>query len=109
LGFLFSYGSEQRDKEIISHYFEYLADSILDNSFFDTTVWSGVADFIKKYVAPKADKYLSIKEKIQCFMDDLESFTHNQTNLTHIIMGYIDIDEIEGSPVIQSIDVLGEA
>ncbi|MCP5375054.1 MAG: hypothetical protein H6910_02145 [Rickettsiaceae bacterium] len=108
LGFLFSYGSEQRDKEIISHYFEYLADSILDNSFFDTTVWSGVADFIKKYVAPKADKYLSIKEKIQCFMDDLESFTHNQTNLTHIIMGYIDIDEIEGSPVIQSIDVLGE-
>lgn len=82
---------------------------MLDNSFFDITVWQGITDFIEKYVAPKADKYLSIKEKIQCFMDDPESFTHNQTKLTHIIMGYIDIDEIEGSPVIQSIDVLGES
>ena len=109
LGFLFSYGSEQRDKEIISHYFEYLADSMLDNSFFDTTVWSGVADFIKKYIAPKADKYLSIREKVQCFMGSSESDIHDQTILSNIIMGYIDIDEISESPAIQSIDVLGEA
>lgn len=109
LGFLFSYGSEQRDKEIISHYFEYLADSMLDNSFFDTTVWSGVADFIKKYIAPKADKYLSIREKVQCFMASSESDMHDQTILSNIIMGYIDIDEISESPAIQSIDVLGEA
>jgi hypothetical protein len=108
LGFLFSYGSEQCDKEIISHYFEYLADSMLDNSFFDTTVWSGVADFIKKYVAPKADKYLSIREKVQCFMGSSESDIHDQTILSNIIMGYIDIDEISESPAIQSIDVLGE-
>ena len=109
LGFLFSYGSEQRDKEIISHYFEYLADSMLDNSFFDTTVWLGVADFIKKYVAPKADKYLSIREKVQCFMGSSESDIHDQTILSNIIMRYIDIDEISESPAIQSIDVLGEA
>ena len=109
LGFLFSYGSEQRDKEIISHYFEYLADSMLDNSFFDTTVWSGVADFIKKYIAPKADKYLSIREKVQCFMGSSESDIHDQTILSNIIMAYIDIDEISESPAIQSIDVLGEA
>jgi hypothetical protein len=109
LGFLFSYDSGQRDKEIISHYFEYLADSILDDSFFDNMVWSGVADFIKKYVAPKADKYLSIREKVQCFMGSSESDMQNQTVLSNIIMGYIDIDKIPESTAIQLIDVLGEA
>ena len=108
LGFLFSYESEQRDKEIISHYFEYLADSMLDNSFFDTTVWQEVTDFIKKYVAPKADKYLSIREKIQCFMENPGRDTHDQTILSNIIMGYIDIDEIVESSAIQSIDALGD-
>jgi len=34
---------------------------------------------------------------------------HDQTILSNIIMGYIDIDEISESPAIQSIDVLGEA
>ena len=109
LGFLFSYSSEQRDKEIISHYFEYLADSMLDNSFFDITVWQGIADFIEKYVAPKADKYLSIREKVQCFMGSSESDMQNQTVLSNIIMGYIDIDKIPESAAIQLIDVLGEA
>ncbi len=107
-GFLFSYESEQRDKEIISHYFEYLADSMLDNSFFDTTVWQEVTDFIKKYVAPKADKYLSIREKIQCFMENAGRDTHDQTILSNIIIGYIDIDGIVESSAIQSIDALGD-
>jgi len=109
LGFLFSYDSGQRDKEIISHYFEYLADSILDDSFFDNMVWSGVADFIKNFVAPKAYKYLSIREKVQSFMDSSESDMQNQTVLSNIIMGYIDIDKIPESTAIQLIDVLGEA
>jgi hypothetical protein len=109
LGFLFSYDSGQRDKEIISHYFEYLADSILDDSFFDNMVWSGVADFIKNFVAPKAYKYLSIREKVQSFMGSSESDMQNQTVLSNIIMGYIDIDKIPESTAIQLIDVLGEA
>jgi hypothetical protein len=82
---------------------------MLDNSFFDTTVWSGVTDFIKNFVAPKAYKYLSIREKIQCFRENPGSDTHDQTILSNIIMGYIDIDEIVESSAIQSIDVLGES
>ena len=92
-----------------THYFEYLADSILDDSFFDNMVWSGVADFIKNFVAPKAYKYLSIREKVQSFMDSSESDMQNQTVLSNIIMGYIDIDKIPESAAIQLIDVLGEA
>jgi hypothetical protein len=42
-------------------------------------------------------------------MDSSESDMQNQTVLSNIIMGYIDIDKIPESTAIQLIDVLGEA
>ncbi|WHA06065.1 hypothetical protein N3Z16_06350 [Candidatus Megaera polyxenophila] len=51
---------------------------------------------------------MSIREKIQCFMENPGRDTHDQTILSNIIMGYIDIDGIVESSAIQSIDALGD-